>query len=96
MYLTIINVIAYFFSALFFIVLIRSKMWKLKNLKALWQNVINDLKTKNLIKKEIAKAEANGEKGFEMPDGTVVYAKTQAGALFKYNQLKNKLKNNSK
>lgn len=92
MYLTILNTIAYFFSALFFIVLIRSKLYKWKNLKAIWQNAINELKTKGMIKKEIAKAEAKGEKGFEMNDGTVVFAKTQAGAIYKHNQLKKKLK----
>lgn len=96
MYLTILNSIAYFFSGLFFIVFFRSKMYKWKNLKAIWQNAITQITTKRMIQKEIAKAEAKGEKGFEMTDGTVVYAKTQAGAIYKHNQLKKKLKTNAK
>lgn len=84
----IINLFCYFFTFLFFRIAYKSKLYKLENIKALWNNSVIKIKTKARIETEISKAEKRGEKPFTMPDGTIIYAKTQQGALFQYKKIK--------
>ncbi|WNM19257.1 hypothetical protein [Flavobacterium capsici] len=91
MYFTLITVIAYFFAICFIALLIKSKV-SVSWFKNLWQQAINLVESKQKIKREIAKAEAKGQKPFTMHDGTTIYARTQAGAIFKHRELKRKNK----
>lgn len=80
----ILNIISYLLAAYFIYLAVKSKLYLPKNLIALWNSAKMHFEAKEKIKSEISKAEKKGEKGFKMPDGTVIYAKTQLAAMYKY------------
>lgn len=96
MFYTIITTISFLLNAIFVILLFRA----LKNtsLFELWRSAKNNLKSKIVLKSQIKKAEQNGEKPFYFANGTVViYAKTQAGAVYKFKEMqKNEKRSNKK
>ncbi|MFV5702212.1 hypothetical protein ACM55F_10100 [Flavobacterium sp. XS2P12] len=83
MYLQLLNYASYFLSFLFIAFLCWSLNWTM--LKNMWLNA----KAGVLIKKKTTEALANGMRKFEFEGGNVViYAKTQAKAVYDYKQLK--------
>lgn len=95
MFLNFITNVAYFFAFVFLILLFRT--FRKTPLSHLWQSAVNKVKSELRIKTEVQKAEENGEKPFYFQNGTIViYAKTQAGALYKYKEMKNKARSEKK
>lgn len=95
MFYTIITNISFFLNVIFIIVLFRT--FKDISLSELWQSAKNKLKSSIVLKNEIQKAEQKGEKPFYFANGTVViYAKSQAGAAFKFKEMQKKEKRANK
>lgn len=86
MFYTIITNISFFLNVIFIIVIFRT--FKNTSLSDLWSSARNKLKSNIILKNEIEKAKEKGEKPFYFANGTVViYAKTQAGAAFKFKEM---------
>lgn len=87
MYLEFLNYVSYFLSLIFIAFLCWSLNWSM--LKGIWQNA----KAKILIKAKTEEAIADGKRKFEFENGNVViYARTQAKALYDYKNLKRETK----
>lgn len=93
MLLNALFIIAIIFSTIFLILFFRTfSSWQ--QIKNIWKNSAENIKRQKENKEKIEKLEAAGNKKFTFDNGRVeIYAKTQLGAMYNYNQLKRKLKN---
>lgn len=87
MYLSTISIASYIINLIFIILFIRT--FRKVTFPQLWQMAKQKVKTILRIKSEIEKAEDEGKKPFYFRKGTIViYAKTQARAIYDYNEIK--------